>query len=204
MGKRQIGELEISDLITTFLISEIATLPITDPDIPFVHSIVPIIILLTLEVSISVVLSRFPRLKSLFSARPTTLIKDGVILQHAMRDTRISFDELLSKLRSQNVDDLSDVKYAILEQNGKITVLQKARFRQPCAEQLHIKVKENGLFHVIIEQGYLNIHGMAQLSLTRKGIEKDLEKRGLSVSDIYLMMMNDSGETKIIPKEKRK
>ena len=134
MGKRQIGELEISDLITTFLISEIATLPITDPEIPFLHSIIPIIILLTLEVVISMLLAKVPILKSILSARPTTLIKDGAILQKAMRDARISFDELFSELRSQSIYDISEVKYAILEQNGKITVVQKARFRQPNAE----------------------------------------------------------------------
>jgi uncharacterized membrane protein YcaP (DUF421 family) len=201
MGKRQIGELEISDLITTFLISEIATLPITDPEIPFLHSIIPIIILLTLEVVISMLLAKVPILKSILSARPTTLIKDGAILQKAMRDARISFDELFSELRSQSIYDISEVKYAILEQNGKITVVQKARFRQPNAEQLHVKVKENGLFHIIIEQGYLNRHGMQQLSLSKKSLTDTLSKKGLSIEDVYLMMINDNGEAKIIPKE---
>ena len=201
MGKRQIGELEISDLITTFLISEIATLPITDPEVPFLHSVIPIIILLTLEVVISMLLAKFPILKNLFSARPTTLIKDGVILQKAMQDARISFDELFCELRSQGIDDVSEVKYAILEQSGKITALQKARFRQPNAEQLHIKVKETGLFHIIIEQGQVNRHGIRQLKLTREGLEKDLAKKGLKVSDVYLMMINDAGDIRIIPKE---
>ena len=79
MGKRQIGELEISDLVTTFLISEIASLPITDIKIPLSHAIIPIIVLLTLEVVISMFLSKFPKLKFLFSTRPTTLIRDGVL-----------------------------------------------------------------------------------------------------------------------------
>ena len=204
MGKRQIGELEISDLITTFLISEIATLPITDPEIPFLHSIIPIVILLTLEVVISMLLAKFPSLKNILSARPTTLIKDGVILQKAMRDSRISFDELFSELRSQSIDDLSEVKYAILEQNGKITVIQKARFRQPNAEQLNVKVKETGLFHVIIEQGCINRHGMRQLSLTREELERSLSKRGLKINEVYLMMINDAGDTKIVRTENTK
>ena len=79
LGKRQLGELEISDLVTTFLISEIASLPITDTEIPLSHAIIPIIVLLSLEVSISTLLSKIPTAKFLFSARPTTIIKNGDI-----------------------------------------------------------------------------------------------------------------------------
>ena len=168
MGKRQIGELEISDLATTFLISEIASLPITDTELPLSHALIPIIALLTLEVIISVMLSRFPKIKPLFRTSPSTLIKDGVISQKAMRDARISFDELFSELRQQGVDDISHIKYAILEQNGNITVIQKARYLQPSAEQLHLKPKETGLFHIVIEEGIINKHGLINAGISEK------------------------------------
>lgn len=204
MGKRQIGELEVSDLITTFLISEIASLPITDTELPLSHAIVPIVILLTLEVSIATLLARFPKFKKLATARPSILIKDGDICQKAMSDARLSFDELLSELRSQSVDNISQIKYAILEQNGKITVIQKARYQQPSAEQLGIEAKETGLFHIIIEQGSLNKHGMEQLKLTDKDISNLLDKKNLHLKEIYLMMINDAKEVKIVPKEKKR
>lgn len=204
MGKRQIGELEVSELITTFLISEIVSLPITEPEIPLLHAIVPIITLLALEVIISMALSKSPKLKNILTARPATLIKDGVILQKAMRDSRLSFDELFSELRNQSIDDISQIKYAILEQNGKITVIQKAPFRQPCAEQLGIKVEESGLFHIIIEQGTLNKHGMTQLKLSEKSVSAILAKKGFAINDIYLMIINDANKVKIIPKDKKK
>ncbi len=204
MGKRQIGELEISDLITTFLISEIASLPITDTELPISHAIIPIVTLLCLEVSISMLLVKFPRLKNLLSARPSTLIKDGIICQKAMDDARLSFDELFSELRQQGVDDISQIKYAILEQNGNITVIQKARYRQPNAEQLHLKPKETGLFHIVVEQGVINKHGAEKLGLSRKTIDTELAKKGFTVKDIYLMMVNDAHEMKIIPKESKK
>lgn len=204
MGKRQIGELEVSDLVTTFLISEIASLPITDSELPLSHAIIPIITLLTLEVVISMIMSRFPKLKYVFSARPSTLIKDGNISQKAMRDARLSFDELFSELRQQGVDDLSQIKYAILEQNGNITVIQKALYLQPTAEQLHLKPKETGLFHIIIEEGTLNKHGLSSVGISEKSIKSMLAKKGLDIKDIYLMMINDANEAKIIPKEKRK
>ena len=204
MGKRQIGELEISDLVTTFLVSEIASLPITEPEIPLSHALVPILTLLCLEVSISFLIARFPKLKHIFTARPSTLIKDGKLCQKAMRDARISFDELFSELRSQGVDDISQIKYAILEQNGKITVIQKARFRQPSANDLGLKPKETGLFHIIIENGYINQHGISQLHITEASLCSELSKKGFEISDIYLMMINDVGDRKIIPREKKK
>ena len=203
MGKRQIGELEISDLVTTFLVSEIASLPITKPELPLSHAIIPTIVLLAFEVFISFLLSRFPRLKGLFSVRPSTLIKDGELCQKSMSDARLSFDELFSELRRQGVDDISKIKYAILEQNGNITVIQKAKYQQPSAEQLHLKTKESGLFHVIIDHGAINKHGLSQLSISKEQISDELQKKGLRISDVYLMMINDAGERKIIPKEKK-
>lgn len=204
MGKRQIGELEVSDLVTTFLISEIASLPITDTELPLLHAIVPIITLLILEVVISMLLSRFPKIKLLFSARPSTLIKDGVLSQKAMRDARLSFDELFSELRQQGVDDISQIKYAILEQNGNITVIQKARYLQPTAEQLHLKPKETGLFHIIVEEGTLNKHGLRSVGMSEASLNKMLAKKQLNIKDVYLMMINDAQETRIIPKETKK
>lgn len=203
MGKRQIGQLEVSDLITTFLISEIASLPITDPQIPLSHAIVPIIVLLALEVSISMILTLSPRLKNLLSARPSTLIKDGEIIQKNMRDARLSFDELMSDLRYQGVDDISQIKYAILEQNGRITVIQKARFRPPNAEQLHIKAKETGLFHIVIEQGCINKHGLAQTGMSKSSVKAMLSGKNLSIKEVYLMAVNDAMDIKIIKKERR-
>ena len=202
MGKRQIGELEVSDLITTFLISEIASLPITDTELPLTHAIIPIVILLILEVSIAMLLAKFPKFKKLTTARPSVLIKDGNICQKAMSDARLSFDELFSELRSQSVDDISQIKYAILEQNGKITVIQKARYRQPSAEDLNLKPRETGLFHIVIEQGSLNKHGMQQLNLTADDVRIALSKKGLNIKEIYLMMINDANEIKIVTKEK--
>ncbi len=204
MGKRQIGELEVSDLVTTFLLSEIASLPISDSDLPLSHAVIPIIVLLALEVVISILLSRCPRMKRVLSARPSTLIKDGEINQRAMNDARLSFDELFSELRAQGIDDISELKYAILEQNGSITAIQKAKYQVPNAEQLHIKTKENGIFHVIVERGVINRHGLDALGLSERWVHDTLAKKGFLMSDIYLMMINDGEDMKIIPKEEKK
>ena len=204
MGKRQLGELEISDLVTTFLISEIASLPITDTEIPLSHAIIPIIVLLSLEVSISTLLSKFPKIKFIFSARPSTLIKNGNICKQALSDSRLSFDELFSQLRQQGYDDISQIKYAILEQNGNITIIPKAQYKPLCPDDLELTVKERGLFHIIIEHGKINAHGLTEIGYTKEKLISTLSNLGYAPEDVYLMIVNDALEINIIPKEHKR
>lgn len=203
MGKRQLGELEISDLITTLLVSEIASLPITDTNIPVSHAIIPIIILLTFEVVSSTLLVRFPAVKKFISTRPTTLIKDGKLSSAQMKKVRITANELISELRQNNISDIKEVQYAILEQNGKISVIQKPEYRQPSAKDLNISIKDTGLYHVVIENGYINRHGAEELDLDKEKISKILDSKKIRRKDVFLMMVSDSGEIEIIRKDKK-
>ena len=195
MGKRQIGELEISDLVTTFLLSEIASLPITDNSIPISHAIIPIVTLVTFEIASSVLLAFCPRIKNFISARPTTLVRNGTICARAMRQARLSSDELISELRQKDITDLSEVRYAILEQNGKITVIPRADSRPPSAKQIGVEVLDSGIYHIVIDKGVLNKYNLQELNLTRREIEEELSRRGLLIQDIYIMMKSDAGET---------
>ncbi len=203
MGKRQIGELEVSDFVTTLLISEIASLPITDSSIPISHAIIPMVVLVFFEVACSVVIICFPRLKNLLTARPTTLIYDGRICEKAMRSARISTDELISELRQKEVTDPSQVLYAILEQNGKITVIPKAAYQSLTAQQLGLAPKEDGIYHIIIDGGVINKHSLQQLNLSCAQIDAILQDRALTHKEIYLMLMSDAGDIRIVKKEKR-
>ena len=198
MGKRQIGELEVSELVTTLLISEVASLPITDMGIPVSHALIPIITLLFFEVASSMLSVTFPRLKNLFSARPTTLIRNGKFCIRAMRGTRITADELIGELRQQGIIDISEVLYAILEQNGKITVLQKAKYRVPNAEQLKIKTTETGICHIVIDKGVINDHGLCELGMEKSELEKILKKQNVDRKDVYLMIINDAGDVNLV------
>ena len=203
MGKRQIGQLEISDLITTLLVSEIASLPITDTAIPISHAVIPIILLLTFEVVSSVLLVKFPSIKKYISTSPTTLIQNGKLNPRQMLKVRLTAEELMSELRQNGISDISEVQYAILEQNGKISVIQKPIYRPPSAKDLGINVSDNGLWHIIIENGRLNRHGISRTGIDKKAIDKILKKKSLSRSDIYLMMTSDKDDIEIIKKEKK-
>ena len=201
MGKRQIGELEISDLVTTFLLSEIASLPITDTSIPIAHSIIPMMVLLMFEVSSSWFLSRFPTLKGFLSARPATLISNGKINRREMLHARISLDELIGELRQAGISDISEVRYAILEQNGKITVIQKAKYKSLTPADVKVEICDNGIDHIIISNGHFNKYSLKLLKITEKEISDILSSKGLIRKNVYLMLMDDSKNTKIFRKD---
>ena len=201
MGKRQIGELEVTDLVTTLLISEIASLPITDSTIPISHAIIPISILITFEIFSSSIVVLFPKLKNLVTARPSTLIKNGKLCRREMMNSRISLDELICELRQNGYYDIDDVLYAILEKSGKMTIIPKAKANTPTCEQLNVKTREEGIFHIIIDNGTVNSHGLSEVSLTRSQLEHKLAKKGLVAKDVYLMMIKDTGEERIISKK---
>ncbi len=201
MGKRQIGELEITDLVTTLLISEIASLPITNPEIPILHAIIPMIILLVLEILSSVILIRLPILKNLVSARPTVIIHRGNLDQSALRELRMSLDELMSEIRQQGLTDLSQVDCAILEKNGNLTVLPKAKYAQPTTEQLGISAEDEALMHIVYSNGTYSKVGLRLIGKNRDWLEKQLKKRGLDEQQLFCVTANENGDLYWIKKE---
>lgn len=204
MGKRQIGELEVADLVTTLLISEIASLPITDNTLPISHAIIPIAILISFEVCTSALTVRFPRFKNLITARPATLISHGKINSRAMLESRISNDELMTELRQNGYIDIKDVSYAILEKSGKITVIPSPEAATPTCKQLNVKTSDSGMYHIIVDNGCANSHGMSLVGLSKKQLEQKIRLQGRELKDVYLMLINDVGDERIIYKEETK
>ena len=125
-GKRQIGELEPIELVLTMLLSDLASVPMQDFGIPLVNGIVPIVTLLSLSMLLSYGSLRSVRFRTLLCGEPTLIIRSGHILQDAMRRNRLTVDELLEALRGQGISDLQEVKYAVLETSGQLSVVPRA------------------------------------------------------------------------------
>lgn len=201
MGKRQLGELEISDLVTTLLVSEIASLPITSTDVPLAHAILPILVLTSLEVLLSGALLKIPLLKSLFAIRPAILIRHGVPDRHVMRSVRVSSEELLSQLRQKDVTDPSEVEYAILEPNGQISIIRKAVEQPPTLSQLDMTADEGGMMHMVICDGKINSKNLSLAGKDRRWLEACLLKHRMRLEDVFLLLVDDSGTVRLYPKE---
>lgn len=200
MGKRQIGELEVSELVTTLILSEIAALPIENPEIPVVFAVVPILTLLFIEVLSSQLLISFPRLKNLLTARPTVLIRNGKPDLAALKKTRVSFDELVMQLRQKEVGDLTEVNYAILEQNGNISVLRKKLYQPPDASTMRLKPQESGIMHILVSEGHLNRHNLQTLSIKEEFVMQELQKRNCTLRNTALLLMDDTDKIVLVRK----
>ncbi len=202
MGKRQLGELEVSELAGTLLVSEIASLPIVDKSIPLSYAIIPLVTVSFLEIALSILLLKFPRLKNLASARPSVLIRHGVLDQKEMKRVRISLDELISEIRQNGVATLADVDYAIVEQNGRISVLTQRAAQPPSAKDLGLQAKESGILHALIEDGVPDRHNLELLALDEHWLNKTLAKKGLCASEVFFLGRDDAGSLYWIEKEK--
>ena len=199
MGKRQVGELEVSDLISTLLLSEIAALPVADPEIPLLYAVIPLLFILSLELLITCLKNRFAFLKRVFEPRTSTLIRSGVIDQAALKKMRISLDELMGELRLQGVDDLSDVSLCTVEQNGRLSVLLVPE-QQPVT-QASLKGERGGYRKPVILDGVPDENALSSPGIDRKTVEGILKRKGVSVKDVFLLALREDGRYTLVRKE---
>ena len=203
MGKRQIGELEPSELVLALLISDLAAVPMQDFGIPLINGVFPILTLLSLAMILSVLNLKSIPMRNLICGSPTMIIRDGHVLQNEMRRTRLTVDELIEDLRQQGVVELDTVQYAILETNGQLSVLLYPEHQPltPKTAQNH-KLDNPGLPTVIISDGHLLKKNLQQLGLDRVWLERRLREQGFpSVKAVFLMTVDKSHRLYVLRKE---
>ena len=201
LGKRQIGELEIGELVSTLLLSELATTAISDPSVPLAFSLIPIVLIMSFELLTSDIKNRSPFLKRIFEGTPGVLIRRGVLDQNALKKMRISVEELLSAFRLQGIVSISQVYYAIVEQNGQLSVILRKEEQQPSAKEMRLPVKETGIAHAIIVDGTVKAEELSASGRTERWLANALRERGASAEDIFLFAVDDGGDVTCILKE---
>lgn len=203
MGKRQIGELEPSELVLTMMISDLATVPMQDFGIPLLAGVIPILTLLALSMLMSQLSLRSLRFRELVCGTPAVLIRDGIIQQAAMRKNRYTLDELLEELRGQGISCVEDVKYAILENSGQLSVLPWAHRQPPTAAQLHLEVADDvTLPTVLINDGRILHKNLAACGHDRSWLEERLREQHLSSPrEVFLLTLNEQGQVSCVKKE---
>ena len=190
MGKKQLGEFQPSELVTTILISNIATMSIEDPSLPMLIGIVPILMILCIDVLMSVIMMKSTRFRRAVTGSPCVLISEGIIDQEMMKKLRYTIDDLLEAMREQQIFDISEVRYAIAETTGKINFLKKtdADSDPPC---------------VIIKDGFTDDRGIARAKLDDKTLTELLRRLNRPVKDIFLMTADKNAKIELIPKQKK-
>lgn len=199
VGKRQIGELQLSELITTLMLSELAVLPLGTPDFPLWRAIVPILTLLFLEYWISFFSCRNLKLRRLLFGTPSILIYKGRLNRDEMRRLRMDLTELISELRLKDVSDISDVRMAILEDNGQLSVFKNTDAAAATPFSLR-DGEEYGVSLPVLIDGQLLPNAMTHAGVDEKWIDSRLIRRGWGRKDILLMSVDEKKRTVYILK----
>ncbi len=209
MGKRQIGEFQLSELITTLLISELASLPIAEPDIPLLYAIFPLLLIISLEVITSFISLKSGIVRRFFSGKPSVIINRGVLDQRELSKLRISCSELLGQLRQKGYSDISDVYYAIVEDDGILSVFPRAEKRPPNADELAPCIggtlpADPGIAHYLIIDGAVIKENLSASGKDMNFIEQELRRAKCEVSGVFLLSCDDMGRCNIIKKDQEK
>ena len=205
MGKRQVGELSPSEFVITLLVSELATIPMQSTSVPLMHGIIPIFTLIALEILASTIFINNRFIRKFAVGRISILIEDGKLNQKEMRKLRISLDELLEELRLKGFINISDVKYAILEASGELSVFPFSKNETPTREDFGFKQEKTYLPHTVISDGIYIKNEVKMLGKTEKWIQKQLSKEGIhSYDEVFLMQVDENGKCNIISKEAKK
>ena len=123
MGKRQVSDMQTSELVITLIISEVASLPLENAERPLLNSLVPIMMIVAIELLVSLLMMKSKRFRSLICGHPIVIIKDGQMIDSQLRKLRISREDVYSLLREKDIADESTVRWGIIEPNGTLSVL---------------------------------------------------------------------------------
>ncbi len=201
MGKRQIGDMQPTELVVTLLISEIAAIPLQDFSQPLSIGLVAIFVLVFLEIIASVIIMKNLRLRRVFSGKAVIIIKEGKIDQKAMKSVRMTVFDLIEMLRMEGIFSIDDVDTAFLEVNGNLSVCLKESNQPPKARDLNISTEERGASMPVISDGRIVDSSLDFLEKSRSWLINILEKMDISASDIFVMTLNRKGDMTIVKKE---
>lgn len=202
MGKRQVGELEPSELVATILISELAAIPMQDVTVPLFAGVIPVVTLVSLEILISFLCLKNRRLRRFFNGRAAVIIRKGALDRKKMADLRLTTDEVMEALRQNNIASPAEVKCAVIEPSGQLSYVLYPKNQPVTAAMLGLTPPDQGLPLIVVSDGKPILGNLRQLGLEVEDIEKRVKKARIpSLSEVFLMTLDDCGNEFIQRKE---
>lgn len=203
MGKRQISDMQPSELVITLIISEIAAIPMQNTSQPLISGVIPVLVLVALEIIASVIMMKSGKFRKLICGSPIVVIRDGEILQNEMRRLRLTTEDLCVQLRQQNIFSIEDVQYCIVETNGKVSVLEKPQSRQPSAKDFGIEISDNKIETVVVIDGQILDNSLKLCRKSKNDVIEILKKENTKLSDVFIMTLDALGKYNIVWKERK-
>ncbi len=202
LGKRQLGEMELSEFVLASLAADLAAIPLQDTGLPLLNGLTAILVLFCCELLISGLTFKSIRLRALFCGKPSLLIVRGRIDQREMRKNRFTLDELMEELRGQGCTDISQIEYAVLETDGQLNVIPFPAERPATAAQLGLDAGPGGYPTIVVSDGRILEANLRHAGRDLAWLDRQLRDRGFeNAAGVFLMTVNRAGQVYFAPKE---
>lgn len=194
MGKREIGALQPIDFVVTIMIADLAVIPIENTDLPLLMGVVPILLLLVLEIGLAWLCMRSKAARSLICGNPSIVVQDGRLVEKEMKRLGYNIDDLLEQLREKNLPNVQDVEMAILETNGRLSVIPRSQKRWVRPSDLQIESQYEGLPHTLISDGKVDYASLKKCGLDLTWLLAQLRERGINdPKEVFYASLDTTG-----------
>lgn len=193
MGKREIGQMQPFELAISIMIADLATIPMAEPGIPISNGVIPILGLLLMHLVISVVNLKSIKMREIICGRPSVLIYRGKINEKNMKKERFTINELEERLRVNNIFNIGDVEYAILETSGQVTVIQKPNKRNTIPEDFNIMPEYEGISYDLIIDGKVMEENLKKLGKDDRWLEKQVKAFNIKPQNTLIATIDGKG-----------
>lgn len=193
MGKREIGQMQPFELVISIMIADLASTPMTEIGIPILYGIIPILGMLFMHIAISVINIKSIRMREIICGKPRILIDKGRIDERALIKENFTINELQERLRVNDVNNISDVEYAILETSGQISVILKAEKSPVTCEDLDIQVGKTKISYDLILDGRIMNDNLKKIEKDQAWLEKEISKFNMVPTEALIFVLNGDG-----------
>ena len=194
MGKREIGQLQPFELAISIMIADLASIPMTETGVPISNGIIPILGLLVMHLIISIINMKSLKAREVICGKPTILIYRGKIDEKALKKERFTLNELEERLRGNNVVNLGDVEYAILETSGQVTVIQKPEKRNTIPEDFNILPDYEGIPYDLVIDGKIMEKNLKAIGKNYSWLKKEVEKFKIKPEEALVVTIDGKGQ----------
>ncbi len=194
MGKREIGQLQPFELAISIMIADLSTVPMADIGIPIFNGIIPILGLLLMHLIISILNLKSIKAREIICGKPRILIYRGKIDEKALRKERFTINELQERLRGNNIVNISDVEYAIIETSGQVTVIQKPEKRNTIPEDFNIYPEYEGITYDLVVDGKIMQKNLDAVGKDYQWLEKELSKMNIKPEEALIATLDGKGK----------
>ena len=198
MGKRQLGELQPSELVVTLLLSDLAAVPMQENGLPLLNGVMPILVLVSLELILSGLMLKSPAISKLIGGTPQPVIRDGRIDANAMRRMRLTVEDLTESMRQQGIFDLQQIQYAIVETGGRISAYCYPRYQPATTADVGANTPDEGMPIVVISDGQLCDWGMQLCGLSEEQIAGILRRHRRQQQEVFLLTATKTGKHHLV------